>query len=294
MVFTIDEESELSLDNLDQQLLQDQFTACDPQQLSSMGWVSPLGVDPDVLTHSGANFHLLRARKEERLLPASVIRDALLEKVSGIEASEERKVNRKERMEIKDNLIFEMTPKAFRRSSYTQGLILPDSGLIVVDAGSWKKAEEWLSLLRQSLGSLPVKPVECANSVSGVLTNWLSGKSGVPDHIQFGDECELTDIQDQGAVIKSRRQDLESDEIKAHLNAGKLVTRIALDWNQSFSFILNESLEVKRLRFGDVFANQIQEEGVDAAAEQDAIAHLQAMEFERFLPALWKQFGGLV
>ena len=87
MVFTIDEDSELDLENLDQQLLQDQFTTCDPQQLSSMGWVSPLGIDPEQLAHTGANFRLLRARKEERLLPASVIRDAVIEKVAATAAA---------------------------------------------------------------------------------------------------------------------------------------------------------------------------------------------------------------
>ncbi len=48
---------------------------------------------------------LIAARKEERILPGSVVRDALKEKVDEIEAEQMRKVYKKERDQLKDEII---------------------------------------------------------------------------------------------------------------------------------------------------------------------------------------------
>lgn len=294
MVFTIDTDYEIDPSNLSDQLAEQSFSPCGPQEMMSIGWVSPLEVDEDELAHTGASFMLLTAKKEERLLPAGVIREELDSRVKAIESEQERKIARKERLDMRDNLVFELTPKAFRRSSLTRGLILPDVGLIVVDASSWKRAEEWLSLLRASLGSLPVRPVESAQSVSATLTGWLLGKNR-PGGVEFGDECELQSPDEGGGIIRCRNQSPEDDEMKVHLKAGKQATKLAMEWQQSSSFVLTDTLEIKRFRFSDGIMQQTLDDGDgDPAAEKDAIATLMAMEFSRFLPSLWSHFGGLV
>jgi hypothetical protein len=53
-----------------------------------------------------------RARKEERILPGSVVRDAVKEKVEEIEAEQMRKVYKKERDQIKDEIIQAFLPRA--------------------------------------------------------------------------------------------------------------------------------------------------------------------------------------
>ncbi|MBX2868737.1 MAG: recombination-associated protein RdgC [Acidiferrobacterales bacterium] len=279
---------------LERGLASQAFKPCGPQEPESLGWTTPMGHLSDQLFHAGGGYFLLTARREERLLPASVVREAVNEKVLEIELAEERKVGRKQKLEIRDQLTFEMMPRAFTRSVRTQGLILPKENLIVVDAASRKTAEQWVSLLRISLGSLPVRPVESKQSLPALFTNWLSGKASLPNQISLGEECDLQSQEDQGAVVRFRRQMLEGDEITVHTKAGKIATRLAVDWNESLAFTLTDALEIKRLRFADTVVEQVEVEEIhDEAAEFDARFALMGLEFSRFLPALFDALGGL-
>ncbi|MES2082583.1 MAG: recombination-associated protein RdgC, partial [Pseudomonadota bacterium] len=71
---------------------------CASQELTTYGFVAPFGKGEDApLVHVSGDFLLIAARKEERILPGSVVRDALKEKVEEIEAEQMRKVYKKER-----------------------------------------------------------------------------------------------------------------------------------------------------------------------------------------------------
>ena len=66
---------------------------CASQELTTYGFVAPFGKGEDApLVHVSGDFLLIAARKEERILPGSVVRDAVKEKVDEIEAEQMRKV----------------------------------------------------------------------------------------------------------------------------------------------------------------------------------------------------------
>ncbi len=88
-----------------------------------------------------------------------MVRDALKEKVDEIEAEQMRKVYKKERDQLKDEIVQAFLPRAFIRKSGTFAAIAPKQGLILVDSASAKKAEDLLSTLREAIGSLPVRPL---------------------------------------------------------------------------------------------------------------------------------------
>ncbi len=294
IVYCLEQNFSLEETSLEEALQEDAFTPCGSQQASTLGWVPPMGRLGSRLCHDSSGYLLLTAKKEERLLPASVIRDAVNEKVESIELEHDRRVGRKERLEIKEDLIFEMMPRAFTRSSLMNGLLMPEQGLLVIDAASRPRAEEWIGLLRETLGSLPVKPVSVRNSPISIFTGWLTGAVDVPSSITIGDQCELRSPEEEGAIVRCSRQDLSGEEIQGHLDAGKVVMKLAMEWNESLSFVLTEGLEVKRLRFGDTLREQAAQDGAaDAAAEFDANFMLMSLEFSRFLPALWEIFGDI-
>lgn len=295
IVFQFEETPDFDPQELESALQKFAFKPCGPQQPESLGWAPPMGNLSDQLCHAGSGMLLMSARREERLLPAAVLREAVSDKVLEIEKAEQRKVGRKQKLEIRDQLQFEMMPRAFTRSSRIQGLLLPQLNLLVVDAASRKKAEQWVSLLRQSIGSLPVKPVTPRQSLPGLFTRWLGGTKALPKQIVLGEECDLQSKEEQGAMVRLRRQHLDGDEVTVHTRAGKVATRLAIEWNQSLSFVLTEDAEIKRLRFADTLVEQVEADGVnDEAAEFDARFALMGLELSRFLPALWKALGGLV
>jgi len=294
ILFQLEKDCDLSPEMLEEGLVSGRFKPCGPQQPESIGWVAPMGPLSDQLFHHASGMSLLSARREERLLPATVVREALEERVTEIEQREDRRIGRKQRLEIRDQLVFDMMPRAFTRSSIIQGLILPELRLLVIDSASRNRAEQWTSLLRLSLGSLPLRPLSFKSALSGRFTGWLDGSMRRPAQVVLGDECVLQSPDDEGSVVRCRRQDLEGKEIEAHLGAGKRATQLAIEWNQSLSFVINDEAEIKRLRFSDTLVEQNEVEGVDdPAAEFDARFNLLGLELSRFLPALIGALGEL-
>ncbi|MCB1754914.1 MAG: recombination-associated protein RdgC [Gammaproteobacteria bacterium] len=295
MIYSFTEQFTFDNKALEEALENGRFSPCGSQELSSYGWTAPAGRHSENLQHSGSGFILLCARKEERILPASVIKDFVNERVTVIEEEQLRKVRKKERDEIKDEVLLELTPKAFTRSSFTYGLLAPELGYLLVDAGSAKKADDFTAYLRKSLGSLPVKPVSVNEAPVALFTAWLDGKLSPPDDLTIGEECELNASDDEGGVVRlSRHQLTDSDEIKTHLAAGKLVVKLGLEWQDSLSFVLDNELGVKKLRFSDTLQEQAAEDGsADAAAEFDAQFTLSSLELAKFVPRLIEIFGGL-
>lgn len=290
--FELGEAFRLDAEQLHDALDKDRFTPCGGLQMQSLGWVSPLGPDHDALTHAANGCIMISMRREERVLPAAVVREALADRVRAIEAAESRPVRRKEQQRLKDDIVHELLPRAFTRSSHLYAYIDPRNGWLLVDAATAKKAEELVSLLRESLGSLRVRPFEVAWSPTGLMTDWL--RSGCPDGFEIGDECELREPVEGGGVVRCRNQDLQADEIEAHLDAGKLVTKLAVSWEERLSCILADDVAIRRLRFLDLVMEEAGEVAADdPVARFDADFALLSLELGRFIPAWLKAFGGL-
>ncbi|MCY1550265.1 Recombination-associated protein RdgC [compost metagenome] len=86
---------------------------------------------------------------------------------------------------------------------------------------------------------------------------------------------------------------MTSEEIQLHLSAGKLVTQVSLAWQDKLSFVLDDKLVIKRLRFEDLLQEQAEQDGGDdALAQLDASFVLMMLTFRELLPALIEALGG--
>ncbi|WP_207063922.1 recombination-associated protein RdgC [Motiliproteus sp. SC1-56] len=285
--FTTDAEA------LHEQLFGSRFTPCSSQEQTRYGWVPPMGKLGDQLVHASNGHLLLCAKKEEKILPGSVIKEMLAERVEAIETEQSRKVRKKERDELKDTLMMELLPKAFSRHQLTFAYIAPEAGLLVVDASSAKRADELTAFLRKTLGSLPITLPALKQAPAATMTHWVSEQSPLPGGFELGEEAELKDPGENGGVIRCKQQHLLCDEISTHLAAGKQVVKVALDWKETLSFVLGEDLIVRRVKFSDVVQEKAAEMGeADAAAAFDADFTLMTLELGRFLPELLEALGG--
>ncbi len=293
LVYRLTQDLPFVADELQAALAAKPARPCASQELTTYGFVAPFGKGEDApLVHVSQDFILIAARKEDRILPGSVVRDALKEKVDEIEAEQMRKVYKKERDQIKDEIIQAFLPRAFIRRSTTFAAIAPKQGLILVNSASPKRAEDLLSTLREAIGSLPVRPLTVKMAPTAVLTEWVKTQQAA-DHFTVLDECELRDPQEDGGIIRCKRQDLTSDEIQLHLSTGKQVTQLSLAWQDKLSFVLDEKMIVKRLRFEDLLQDQAEQDGGDDdLSQQDASFTLMMLTFGEFLPQLFDALGG--
>ena len=164
--------------------------------------------------------------------------------------------------------------------------------MLVVDAASPARAEALVSQLRTTLGRFPATPVSIKQSLSAVMTRWLSGEA-MPADLQLGLECELKHPDPAGGVVSCKHQDLAAGEIRNHINNGKYAIKLALQWKDRLSFVLHEDMSIKRLRFEDIIKEAEGDTVADDAATRfDLDFSLMVLELADFLPQLFILLGG--
>jgi len=283
----------LTADELEEKLADKHFRPCGSHDEFSLGWTSPVGNTSEQLIHASNGFFMLCLKKEEKVVPAGVINEMLQDKIAEVEEQEARKLSKKERTALKDELIFELLPRAFSFSKKTYAYIDPKGGWIIADAASAKKAEDLLSYLRKGLGSLPVVPVNTTDKPIATMTQWLVDNSSVPKDLVIEDECELRSPEDEGSIIRCKKHNLALPEIINHLDTGKQVIKLAVNWTDRISFIIDENLAIKRLKFLDLIQDQVADtEAEDESARFDVDFSIMSLELSNFLPRLIEIFGG--
>jgi recombination associated protein RdgC len=265
-----------------------------PLELASHGFVPPHAAagDEDVLLRHSADrtFDLITVGSETRLLPGAVVNAELAKRLAAIEHTEGRKPGGRARKRIKDELVTELLPKALVRPGRMDAYIDHARGLLVVDTSTRKRAEGVAAELRRAIGSFPASPLNAEVAPRTVLTGWLAGDP-LPDGFSLGDFAILKDASDKGASVRLTRQTLRSDEVARHLEAGKQCTRLALVYEDSVAFTLDEDLILRGVQMLDGAVESLESiERDDLVAELDArfclMTGLLGGVFDTLFPAL--------
>lgn len=288
--YRLTEETDFS--NLDEKLKTKLCPPCDSSRFSSYGFTVPYsGIDAP-LTRQVNGYILIATKKEERMLPTSVIKKEVDSRVGLIEQRDSRKVFRKEREQIKDDVIACLLPQAFIKEHYTHAIINPMDGLIIVDAPSSSKAETMLSLLREVLETLPIKPIKVKDDPATILTDWVK-KQRAPRGFFLREDCLLKDFFEQGGFISCKKKDLTTEEIRIHINSGMQVTKLALDWSTKVFFVLDEKLAIRNIKFDLMLLEQADRDGgEDVFSRFDASFFIMASELSSLVQDIVHQFGG--
>jgi len=282
----------LAPQDLSAALSRDLFRPCTSQEMTTHGWVSPLGRKAADLVHAVNGCLLICLQTEEKILPPAVVKEAVDARALAIEDREQRTVRRRERESIRDEVMQEFLPRAFARSRLTYAYVDCPGGWLVIDSASPRAVEELTHRLRLALGTLAIVPPPVVKAPAATMTAWLA-QGDLPGDFALEDECELRDAGQAGGLIRCRGQDLGSEEILAHLQAGKQVTRLALTWNERLSFVLADDLGMRRLRFLDVVREPLADLAVETVEQVfDAEYALMTGELKLLLPRLLEIFGG--
>ncbi len=264
---------------------------CGQMEPFCQGWVAPLGLSNHMLVHETDGNLMICLRREDKVLPASIVREQVDARVFEIEQSG-RKVGRKEKDEIREAVLIELLPRALARASYTYACILPKEGWFIVDAGSKSKADEMIEVLNKTLITFPVVLPEAERSAESAMTRWLMQPDNLPDGFAIGEACEMRDAASVGTV-RCSHFDVVSNKVRAHLADGMSVSKLALDWRERISFVLADDLTLKQLKFDSAIVDEAADQGGDdVAARFDADFALMAAGFSQFIPELLQAMGG--
>ncbi len=281
--YQITQPMSLNDDDVQRALTENAFRPCGNQETATMGFSSPFAQTGEnaMMFHNIGERYWITVKKQEKLLPSSVVNDELAQKVAQIEQETGSPVGKKAQQDIKQEIIHKLLPQAFTKNSYVHGFISLPENLVIIDASADGKAEGYLALIRKALGSLPVVPL-AKSSLQSELTHWLT--DGTPEGIDLLEEAEFKSTDDLESVIRCKNQPLDSDEIKMHLDAGKLVQKVGFEYQDTLSAVIAEDGSFKRLKFTDRIKEETDDIPKDqVAARLDAEFALMSAELAQFV-----------
>jgi recombination associated protein RdgC len=278
-------------DELNDLLAKHPFIPCGAREFNTQGFSAPASHAPDLYAYPQQEAVLICLKTEEKLLPGAVVKQFVDDKIEDIQARDHRKVGNKERKELTEQVRDELLPRAFGRQRSVYAIIDYTQRLIIIDSANASRAENVLSKLREALGSFPARLINTEQTPASAMTTWL--EDGAPQGFTLDADCELKEMGDAGAIVRYRRQNLDSEEVKNHLTAGKIATQLAMSWADKISFNLTEKLEIKRVAMLVLLADTLQEQDTETT-ESLLMTTLALMlgEFRLFLPELLTALGG--
>lgn len=266
-----------------------QFVPCGATQQQSSGWVPPRGLKHGALAEAVGGQIILKLQVEQRMLPAAVVKRRADEIAAEIEKQTGRKPGKKQMKEVKEQAALELLPQAFTKQSATLVWIDRAARILVLDSSSQGKADEAVGLLVKTLENLAVGQLHTQTSAAVAMADWLvSGEP--PEHFTVDRELELKSADEMRARVRYDRHLLDIAEVRDHITSGKVPTKLGMSWEGRVSFVLTDTMQLRKLAFLDVVF-----EGQKAAAKDeafDADAAIFTGELARLLPDLVAALGG--
>ena len=265
------------------------FVDCGASQERSLGWTEPRGEKHGPLVESVGGQWVLKLMIEGKVLPGSVVKEAVAKRVEQLEQQAGRKPGSKEKRQIREDVRASLLIKAFTKKSTALVWIDQSARRLVVEAGSQSKADEIVSTLVNCLEGFAVMPVNTAESPAVCMSRWLVSQE-LPSGFSADRDCVLKATDDSNASVRYAKHALDIEEVRAHIASGKIPTELAMTWDSRLSFVLTNAGALKKIEFLDVvFENNSSAQG-DAGFDTDVA--IATGEFRKLLPDLILALGG--
>lgn len=268
------------------------FTPCTPSQDRSVGWVPPRGEAHGLLVENPvAGHYILKLMIETKSVPGAMVKAKAQEAADEIDRTTGRKPGKKETKELREDALQALLPQAFPKQTAVWVWIDTQTLTLAHSASSQAKSDEVVTALVRTFDGLSLTAVQTKFTPSTAMAQWLltTDPDQWPEGFSVEREVELKSADEDKATVKFNRHHLLNDEVRKHVAEGKLPTRLAMSYEGRISFVLTESLRIKKLAFLEgVF------EGRDDTADAgfDADVALVTGELRPFIKALLAALDG--
>jgi recombination associated protein RdgC len=208
-----------------------------------------------------------------------------------VEEQQGYKPGRKQMKEIKERVTDELLPKAFSIYRDTRVWIDPKNHWLVIDAAASAKADEVLGLLGKSIDPFPLESLYVAMSPAAAMTGWLAADEA-PSNFSIDQDTELRASGESRAAIRYVKHTIDTDDVRRHIQSGKQCTRLAMTWADRVSFVLTESLDVKRIAPLDVLKENSDSMSQNDDEKFDSDMALMTGELAKLMDELVEALGG--
>ena len=238
---------------------------CPPHARQSQGWVNPFN-DIEEKRYSILGCHILVAAKELRLLPSTIINAVLEEKMNAFELEHNRPMRRAESLQLKEEIEFDLLPKAFTVLKKDWLYIDETRQWIVINGANQNKASELITQLTKTLGSLAAAPLSIDADLNELFSLWLREPSSIPEGLSLQQNCMLINGTNDKSQYSCKDIEHNKEELITLLEQGYTVSSIELAWLDRIQFTLTDNFMLKRLKcidyLDDAFKDNAKLEGV--------------------------------
>jgi recombination associated protein RdgC len=289
VIFRLSPTWSTSLTTIEKKLEPMRFIECSPSQDKSVGWVAPRGHEDGPLIEAVAGQWIMRLMIEVKAVPANVVRRMADERAARIEEAEGRKPGRKEMKDLREETRLSLLPQAFSKFGTIWVWIDRKAQRLVLDAGSDSRADEVVVILNKCLEGLGMVRLQTTQSPAVCMSTWLTEQEG-PAGFTVDRETELKAHDDTQAVVRYSKHALDIDEVRGHVQSGKVPTRLALTWNERVSLVLTEKMQIKKLKFLEGVFDTDRTQDKDEQFDSDVA--ITTAELASLIPDLTEALGG--
>lgn len=264
------------------------FAPCTELEHASQGWTPPCG--DDQLVYEKNSQIMVKIKTEKKLLPTSVVNRVAQEAGDKIAQEQGFYPGKRQMKEIKERVTDELLPRAFCVHSFTSIWIDPVNGWLVIDAASASAADDAIRLLLQSVEGMPLQSLRTTTAPLTAMTGWLAADEA-PENFSIDQDSELKASGAGAATVRYLNQSLNADDMRRHIEAGKQCTKLAMTWADRISFVLTESLTIKRISALDIIkTDELATNDKDESFDADFV--LMTGELNRMLTDIVAALGG--
>ena len=267
IIYKFDEPVELTAEQLQEALSQYPLRDCGQDELETYGWLPAFSQGENLVEEMNKAL-FFKLGMEIKKLPRKAIHTAVEKRArdNSIDI-----LNRARFKELEEIITNEFISKVAPEQSSINAYIDLEKGWLVVDSATEKKASLVTSMLRKSLGSLPVVGYAPQVEMPTIMTDWVKSDS-INEKFGLLDEVEMKELsKDEGGIARYKGIPLNSKEIELNLEEGWSVTRVGLSFEDIVTFSLGEDFIFKRLRYLDQF-----QEKLELSDDQNAVAQSNA------------------
>ena len=289
-VLTCTPPKEKGADDFIQGLAKQPITNCPTTVAQAYGWEHPAGHEDSVVLSVG-DFHVSSFVIAKRILPLDVVKQAVEERVALLESQQGYQVPKKDRRRMQDEIHFELLPKAFVQKkrfivcwqeSLNQIYIATNQGAVI-------------DLIGQSLAycvpGWQLKLKQPQKNVERTLMSWLLGKEAMPKDFAWGDSCLLQDRSNRHCKIRFSGKEVDSEDVRQHVEDGMLMNQVSLVWDEQCRFTLQPDLSISQMKY-----SEIESDNDDTLSEEERLIaeiHLLGNFYRKMHESILTAFGGL-
>lgn len=260
------------------------FQPCLSATASSHGWDAPIQLDEAPLLHAANGYFMLCLKIEEKILPATVVRQTLEERVRQLEQNDQR-LSRQAKANLKDEITFDLMPRAFSKYTRIFASIDPHHDLLILNTSSKRHTELFLDAMQKTFPLMKLQRLE-TKKIGRVMTNWVL-KDKLPKGFFLEKSCTLQDSQYQARTIQCKEQELQATPIMNLIADGCEVRQLALNWQERMQFKLADDFIFRNVKFAEELIDSAKSMADDPQSQFDADFAIMTETLTEFFNAVF-------